>query len=249
MHATIQKPIEEILACFKPEESVFVVGCGNCAAKCHSGGGTETREMADRLKRRGVPVAGWACTDNGVSLCKLSVTRKMLREDHKSEVERAGSFLVLACGQGIHTVIDATDGGLAHAGCDTIFGGETLADDFITEYCSLCGECIVEYTGGLCPVTLCAKSLLNGPCGGAKNGKCEVDKNRDCGWQLIFDRLNAIGRIEQMKQYMPPKKNSKWSRPRSLNVQNESATFKSLAGEVTVFNKDLSNQVEERSER
>jgi hypothetical protein len=104
MHATIQKPIEEILACFKPEEKVFVVGCGNCAAKCHSGGEAETREMADRLKGRGVPVAGWACTDNGVSLCKLSVTRKLLREDHKSEVARADSFMVIACGQGIHTI-------------------------------------------------------------------------------------------------------------------------------------------------
>jgi hypothetical protein len=120
MHATIQKPIEEILAYFKPEERVFVVGCGNCAAKCHSGGEPETQEMAERLKRRGVPVAGWACTDNGVSLCKLSVTRKMLMEDHKLEVERADSFLVLACGQGIHTVIDATDGGLAHVGCDAL---------------------------------------------------------------------------------------------------------------------------------
>lgn len=239
MHATIQKPIEEILAYFKPGEKVFVVGCGNCAAKCHSGGEAETQEMAERLKRRGLPVTGWACTDNGVSLCKLSVTRKMLMEDHKGNAERADSFLVLACGQGIHTVIDATDGGLAHVGCDTIFGGETITDDFITEYCSLCGECIVESTGGLCPVTLCAKSLLNGPCGGAKNGKCEVDKNRDCGWQLIFDRLNALGRIDQMKQYVPPKRNSKWSRPRSLGVQIEAATFKSLAGELKVFNKDL----------
>jgi len=239
MHATIQKPIEEILTRFKPKEKVFVVGCGNCAAKCHSGGEAETREMAQRLKRRGVQVVGWACTDNGVSLCKLTVTKKMLKEDHKSETEQADSFLVLACGQGIHTVIDATEGAMVHVGCDTIFGGETVSDDFIREYCSLCGECIVEYTGGLCPVTLCAKSLLNGPCGGAKDGKCEVDKNRDCGWQLIFDRLRAIGKVEEMKKYMPPKKNSKWSRPRSLKLKNGEATFNSLAGETRVFNKDL----------
>jgi len=239
MHATIQKPIEEILTYFQKGERVFVVGCGNCAEKCHSGGGPETKGMAERLLRRGVPVAGWACTNSGVSLCKLSVTRKMLMEEHKSEVGQADSFLVLACGQGIHTVIDATNGGTVHVGCDTIFGGETISDDFITEYCSLCGECIVESTGGLCPVTLCAKSLLNGPCGGAKNGKCEVDKNRDCGWQLIFDRLKTLGRIDQMKKYLAPKRNSKWSRPRSLTVQSEVATFKSLAGESRVFNTDL----------
>jgi hypothetical protein len=87
--------------------------------------------------------------------------------------------------------------------------------------------------------------LLNGPCGGAKNGKCEVDKNRDCGWQLIFDRLNALGRIEQMKQYMPPKKNSKWSRPRSLRIQIQDGmtTFKSLAGEWSIPHKELQNPV------
>jgi hypothetical protein len=238
VHATIQKPIQELVDCFNSGEKVFVVGCGNCAAKCHSGGESETREMAERLERRGVDVAGWACTDSGVSLCKLAVTKKMLNEEHNSETEQADSFLILACGQGIHTVIDATDGGVVHAGCDTIFGGETISDDFITEYCSLCGECLVEYTGGLCPVTLCAKSLLNGPCGGAKDGKCEVDKNRDCGWQLIYDRLEALGKLDQMKIYMPPKNNAKWSRPRSITVSETEAIFRSLAGEHTVSNQD-----------
>lgn len=230
MHATIQKPIEEILSYLKPDEKVFVVGCGNCAAKCHSGGETETREMAECLKQKGVSVAGFACTGDKLSLCKLSLTQKMLNEEHKAETEQADSFLVLACGQGIHTVIDATNGGLTHPGCDTIFGGETVNDNFITEYCSLCGECIVESTGGLCPVTLCAKQLLNGPCGGAQNGKCEVDRNRDCGWQLIYERLKELGRLDDMDKYAKPKNNLKWSRPRSLVLSEKDATFKSLSG-------------------
>ncbi len=238
MHATIQKPIEEILNYLKPGEKVFVVGCGNCAAKCHSGGEGETEGMAERLKRRGLNIAGWACTDSGVSLCKLAAVRKMLLEVHKSESEQADSFLILACGQGIHTVLDATDGGIVHPGCDTIFGGETISDDFITEYCSLCGECIVEYTGGLCPVTLCAKGLLNGPCGGAINGKCEVDRSRDCGWQLIYDRLKDLGCLDKMKVYIEPKRNSKWSRPRSLTIRDGETIFKSLAGEHNVSNQN-----------
>ena len=237
MHATIQKPIEEIIGYIGPEENVFVVGCGNCAAKCHSGGEPETREMAERLAAKGVNVTGWACTDSGVSLCKLAIVKKMLNEVHKSETEQTDSFLILACGQGIHTVMDATDGGQVHPGCDTIFGGETVDDNFITEYCSLCGECIVEHTGGLCPVTLCAKSLLNGPCGGAKDGKCEVDRNRDCGWQLIYDRLKELGRLDMMDIYRNPKNNSRWSRPRSLSIGDGEATFKSLSGEVTVASK------------
>jgi hypothetical protein len=238
VHATIQKPMDYIIGNLKPGEKVFVVGCGNCAAKCHSGGEPETKEMAERLRRRGVAVTGYACTDSGVSLCKLAVVKKMLNETFKAETEQADSFLILACGQGIHTVMDATDGGDVHAGCDTIFGGETVTDDFITEYCSLCGECIVEKTGGLCPVTLCAKGLLNGPCGGAIDGKCEVDRNRDCGWQLIYDRLLKLGRLDDMAEYVPPKNNSKWSRPRSLSMSEGKATFKSLAGECTVASID-----------
>ena len=129
MHATIQKPIDEILEYLKPDERVFVVGCGNCAAKCHSGGEPETEEMAARLKQRGVNIAGYACTASGVSLCKLAIVRKMLNEDCKAQTDQADSFLILACGQGIHTVMDATDGGVVHPGCDTIFGGETVDDN------------------------------------------------------------------------------------------------------------------------
>ena len=234
MHATIQKHLDEIISYLGSGEKVFVVGCGNCAAKCHSGGEPETEEMAERLKQRGVNVAGWACTDSGVSLCKLAVTKKILNDENRSEAQDADSFLILACGQGIHTVMDATDGGMVHPGCDTIFGGETVNDDFITEYCSLCGECIVEYTGGLCPVTLCAKSLLNGPCGGAKDGKCEVDRSRDCGWQLIYDRLRELDRLDEMYKYRMPKNYSKWSRPRNLTLGEGKATFRSLAGDSMI---------------
>lgn len=239
MHATIQKPIDEIAGYFKAGENVFVVGCDNCAAKCHSGGVPETGAMASRLKERGVNIIGWCVPQPpGVSLCKLSNTKKVLTEQYAEQLRSADSFLVLACGQGFHTVMDATDGGMVHPGCDTIFGGETVSENLINEYCSLCGECVVEYTGGLCPVTLCAKSLLNGPCGGAKNGKCEVDRNRDCGWQLIYERLEALDRLEQMKAYRPPKAHSKWSRPRSLELDKGQATFNSLAGAHTVLNHD-----------
>jgi len=239
MHATIQKPIEEILSYLKPGEKVFVVGCDNCAAKCHSGGRPETEMMAKRLRARGVNVIGWCVPGpEGVSLCKLSNTKKVLWEEHADAIKEADSFVVLACGQGFHTIVDATEGGLVHPGCDTIFGGETVRDDFISEYCSLCGECIADATGGLCPLTLCAKGLLNGPCGGAKDGKCEADTNRDCGWVLIYERLKALGRLENLDGYQEPKNNAKWSRLRSLDVGPTVATFHSLAGEHTVSQED-----------
>lgn len=238
MHATIQKPINEILGFLKPNEKVFVVGCGNCAAKCHSGGEPETKGMAERLEKNGVDVAGWACTPSGMSLCKMSLTKKMLNEEHQEDTAQADSFLILSCGQGLHSVMDATDGGTVHPGCDTIFGGETVTENHIAEYCSLCGECVVDFTGGLCPITLCAKSLLNGPCGGAKDGKCEVDKNRDCGWQLIYDRLKEQGRLGQMDAYREPKNNSRWSRARSLTIGDGEATFNSLADNITISNRN-----------
>lgn len=228
MHATIQKSLDEITGCLKEGEKVFVVGCGNCAEKCRSGGLEQAKDMKDRLEKRGVKVTGYTATDSGKSLCKLALAKKTL-ENFKDAVEEADSFLILACGQGIHTVIDATNGGLVHPGCDTIFGGETVTDDFITEYCSLCGECIVDATGGLCPVTLCSKSLLNGPCGGSKNGKCEVDKEQDCGWQLIYERLKSIGKLDLLEQYNEPKNYAKWSRPRNLKLDGKKTTFKSLA--------------------
>jgi len=236
MHATIQKPMEKILNSFSHGEKVFVVGCGNCAEKCHSGGPKETEEMAKRLKDRGVNVVGYSSTESGKSLCKLTLTTKMLMEDHKDEVSEADSFLVLSCGQGIHTVIDATDGGYVHPGCDTIFGGETYGDNVIKEYCSLCGECIVEQTGGLCPISLCPKGLLNGPCGGSKDGKCEVNSEQDCAWQLIYDRLKKLNRVGDLERYIEPKNYAKWSKPRwlELDTENEKSTFNSLAGAHTV---------------
>jgi ferredoxin len=238
MHATIQKKMDVILGYLSPGEKVFVVGCGNCAEKCKSGGPAETEEMAGRLKKKGVEVVGYASTPSAVSLCKLSVCRKMLTEEHKKEAEAADSFLVLACGQGVHTVIDATDGGMVHVGCDTIFGGETEKEEFIREYCSLCGECLIEYTGGLCPLTLCSKGLLNGPCGGAKDGKCEVDREKDCGWELIYQRLKKIGRLDLLDKYQEPKNYARWSRPRSLEMKGKEATFISLAGKHTVSRED-----------
>jgi hypothetical protein len=232
MHATIQKSIDEILGTVAEDEAVFVVGCGNCAAKCRSGGETEARAMKERLEGRGVRVTGWAVPPDGGSLCKLSATRKLLATEHGKQVADADSILVLACGQGIHTVIDATDGGRVHPGCDTIFGGETISDDFITEYCSLCGECVVEQTGGLCPLTLCAKGLLNGPCGGASEGKCEVSKDRDCGWHLIYERLRALGRLDLLRAYRAPKNHLKSGGPRSLTMRGKRAEF-AFVNEVT----------------
>ncbi len=231
MHATIQKTLDEIISFFEKDEKVFIVGCGNCAEKCRSGGQQQAEQMKERLEARGITVTGAAATASGKSLCKLSLAKQLLTVDYKDQAEEADAFLVLACGQGVHTVIDATDGGRVHPGCDTIFGGETVTDDFITEYCSLCGQCIVDWTGGLCPLTLCPKGLLNGPCGGSQDGKCEVNPERDCAWVLIYERLKKLGKIENLRTYRPPKDYARWSRPRALANVTTTPTFRFDGGE------------------
>ncbi len=226
MHATIQKRLEVILDFMKDEEKVFIIGCGNCARKCQSGGEPEVRNMKERLEAAGKVVTGTNVPDG---TCSLGFVNELVKNNREA-VEEADSLLVLACGQGVHTVIDAT-GKVVHPGCDTIFGGETLRPGDVREYCSLCGECIIEDTGGLCSLTLCAKQLLNGPCGGAMDGKCEVDKDRDCGWQLIYDRLKAIGKLDLLEKYWEPKNYSRWNKPRTLRVTDGVAVFRFESGE------------------
>lgn len=133
MHVTTQKPLDEIISSLKPGEKVFVVGCGKCATKCHTGGEPETEEMAERLRQREVNVVGRACTSNGVGLCKLATTKKMLIEEHQQEAEIADSFLTLSCKRGFHTVINATNDSMVHPGCNTLFDGKSVSEDFLTK--------------------------------------------------------------------------------------------------------------------
>ena len=221
MHATIQKPFKEILKMLDGENSVFIVGCGNCARKCNSGGEPEVTAMKERLEKAGKTVTGTFVPDGTCSLSEVSG----LVKENQATVDEADSMLILACGQGVHTVVDAT-GKITHPGCNTIFGGETLKAGDVREYCQLCGDCIVDSYGGLCPLTLCAKGLLNGPCGGAKDGKCEADLERDCGWELIYERLKSIGKLDNLYQYVAPKDHQMTNRPRTLTVTDGVAVFR-----------------------
>lgn len=221
MLATIQKPFEEILRMLAGEDRVFIIGCGSCAMACQSGGKAEVAAMKERLEEAGKTVTGSVVPDSTCSLSEVSG----LAKGSQVAIDEAESILVLACGQGVHTVVDAA-GKATHPGCNTIFGGETLKPGDAREYCQLCGECISDDYGGLCPLTLCAKGLLNGACGGAKDGKCEVDPERDCGWILIYERLKAIGKLDKLYQYREPKDYRKASKPRRLTVTDGVAVFR-----------------------
>jgi len=202
MIITKQKTWEEITEMTEPYEQVFLVGCGTCATSCQTGGEDQVKEMAEKL---GDKVSGWAMVDEP---CDLRINRRDLRSS-KDQIAESDAIMVLACGSGVQTVADFTDKIVLPA-LDTLFIGETERIGRFYDTCQACAECILDETGGICPLTRCAKSLLNGPCGGQVDGKCEVgDYENDCAWILIYNRLKEQDRLDLFTKFRPPRDNSK----------------------------------------
>ena len=154
----------------------------------------ETDELLKELAEEGI-VTGSVVTDY---ICNPE-NLKLRLQKHAAAIEAADTVLVFSCGVGVQTVAEAYCGKRVCAACDTYrlpgFQGVTpLEHD-----CKQCGECFLNLTGGICPLTACSKSLVNGQCGGAKDGKCEVDPNMECGWERIYQKLKALGRLDAMK--------------------------------------------------
>jgi ferredoxin len=217
MIITEQKPIDEIIKYLKKGEKLFIIGCGECSTTCKTGGEKEVKEMIERLKEREFEITGFVIPK---APCIASQIKIELAK-HKKEIQNSDSILIFACGLGAQSVkenqrIDKP----IHVGCNTLFTGvvDPTGLKFL-EYCSACGDCILELTGGICPVTRCSKGLLNGPCGGMDDGKCEVDKNRDCAWVLIYKELEKQGKLDLMKEIKPAKDYSKKSHPHVLELK------------------------------
>jgi ferredoxin len=205
-----QKPFEEILKALEGEKRVYLVGCADCATTCQVGGEDQLKEMKEKLEKAGITVTGYSVFDTA---CLRGEVRQQWKA-HKAEMDAADSLLVMACGTGTQTIGDAL-AYRVHPASDSLFVGEVQYLGKYAEKCSACGQCILEITEGICPVTRCAKGLLNGPCGGSKNGKCETDPEKDCAWALIYNRLRERGKLDKMKPFVPPKDQSQRSHPRA----------------------------------
>jgi ferredoxin len=217
-----QKPIEEILEYLEGKEKVVIVGCGGCATVFHTGGETEVKEMAKKISETGKQVLAAIAPPFGEFTCYAPWSKARLSR-YRKEIEESDAVLMLTCGDGLQVVrelileeeyeiikpIYPATNPIGHMG-----GGPAL----FKEKCQQCGECELGKFAGICPLTQCAKGLLNGPCGGSKNGKCEVDTERDCAWIKIYERLKALGELEQMRKIVKPKDWSKMSRPREIEV-------------------------------
>jgi hypothetical protein len=203
-----QKPFEEILGYLEGEDTVFIVGCDGCAQSSQTGGMPQVLEMKERLEGEGKTVTGYTVID---FLCQKALVASRLRPLEEKVME-ADSLLVLTCGIGIQAVAAMVKKPV-HPGCNTISLGGSRGEWQGSERCLECGDCLLEYTGGICPLTACSKGLRNGACGGASNGKCEVSSEKPCGWELIYQRLKEVGRLDMLKKFIPPKSWNKM-RPR-----------------------------------
>jgi hypothetical protein len=199
-----QKPFEEITGFLEGENSVFILGCNGCAQSSGSGGPVQVAEMKEKLAGIGKKVTGTKVID---FLCEKALVKSGLR-GRVDEVAAADSILVMTCGIGVQAVA-ASVNKVCHPACNTINLGGSRGEWKGSERCKECGQCLLDYTGGICPLTACTKSLVSGACGGASNGKCEVSPDRDCGWELIYNRLKEKGQLDKLKVFINPLDNSK----------------------------------------
>jgi ferredoxin len=209
---TSQKPIQEIERLLDGLDRTYIVGCGTCATMTRTGGREEVLEMKGRLEGLGKMVTGWTV----IPIACDEMTGPTLQENGRA-ISNANAVLVMSCALGVQRVTSYLDRQTFPA-LDTLFIGLEDGPGNFSEACAQCGQCILGYTAGVCPITACHKGLLNGPCGGTSNGRCEVDRNRDCAWTLIYERLKAQGRLDLMRVYHPPRNSQVMPRPRVLAV-------------------------------
>ncbi len=210
---TKQKTMEEIQQSLQGLDRVFVIGCGTCTTLTKTGGVDQVEEMKEKLQEMGKMVTGstvipTACDD---------MTEASLQENSQF-IRSADCILSLSCALGIHR-LNLYIGKPVIPAVDTLFIGVEETPGYFREACAQCGQCLLGETAGICPITACHKGLVNGPCGGTNKGKCEVDKDKDCAWTLIYNRLKEQNRLDLMYQYHPPRNHHIALRPRSLTVK------------------------------
>ena len=205
-----RKPFAEIEAMLAPYKKVLIAGCGTCVAVCLAGGEKEVGllsaelAIASRMKSR------------YLVLSEMTIERqcdKEFLEELKDLVAENEAVLSLACGAGIQFLAERFEDIPVLPGVNTTFIGVNEAVGFWTERCRACHECILDQTGGICPKTICAKGLLNGPCGGTIHGQCETDPGKPCAWSQIYRRLEKTGRLETIRKTFSPNRYNRMTSP------------------------------------
>jgi len=188
-----QKPLDELKQLVSGYDKVLVLGCGTCVTVCCAGGEKEVGILASSLRM--------ATRLDGIQteFLEATVQRQCEYEYNEAIAEllpQVDAVLSLACGIGVQTINEQFPTIQTLPGLNTTFLGQPTEQGVWEERCQACGDCVLGTTGGICPISRCAKSLLNGPCGGSQNGVCEVDRETPCAWQLIYDRMSALGKLD-----------------------------------------------------
>ncbi len=197
-----QKPMEEIIACVSPYDRILLVGCNECVSVCSAGGRKEVGLLSSALQMH------FLKQGKTLEIKEITLERQCdpeYVEELVNYVDSADAVLSMACGCGVQTIAGRYREKPVFPAVNTSFMGASERQGVWAERCQGCGDCVLGITGGICPVARCSKRLLNGPCGGSTLGKCEIDPNVDCAWQLIWDRLKALGLEKRYEEIMEAK--------------------------------------------
>jgi len=204
-----KKPIEEIIGFIKDYERILILGCNECVTVCEAGGKKEVGILASALRMY------FLNQGSDVRIDEVTLERQCDHEyldDIANQIDQYQAVVSLACGVGVQFSAEKFAQTPIFPGVNTCFLGATEERGVWTERCQACGQCLLATTGGICPVSRCAKRVLNGPCGGSSNGKCEIDKELACAWQLIVDRLQSLNQMDTYEKLSPVKD---WSTDRA----------------------------------
>jgi len=204
-----QKPLEEIIEEVKDFNRILIAGCNECVTVCEAGGRKEVAVLASSL-RMYFAKEGLDRKVDEVTLQRQCDSEYL--EEIRSIVDDYDAILSLACGAGVQFMAEKYPKKIVLPGLDTLFMGVTEERGVWSERCQGCGQCILSYTAGICPISRCAKRLLNGPCGGATKGHCEIDKDVPCAWNLIIERLKELNRLSDYEKLISIKD---WSTERA----------------------------------
>ena len=188
-----QKALAEIRDMVAPYRTILLAGCGTCTAFCSAGGSEEVDKLADALLSENKDIV-----IDKTTIPRQCATKFIDRLENK--VGHCEAILSMACGNGVQAVASRFPDKPVLPALNTHFIGVEKEPGVWTENCMACGDCILWRTGGICPVTRCAKSLLNGACGGASEGKCEVSKDRPCAWQEIYHALKRLNMLHYLQE-------------------------------------------------
>ena len=188
-----KKPIEEIIEELGAHEKILILGCNECVTVCEAGGKKEVGILASALRMY------FLNQERDVKVDEETLQRQCdheYLEEIRDRVDQYDAIVSIACGVGVQFTAEKYFSTPVYPGVNTCFMGATEERGLWTERCQGCGQCILARTGGICPISRCAKRVMNGPCGGSTDGKCEINKEVICAWQLIVERLKALDRFD-----------------------------------------------------